>query len=162
MIVAWAPAAFQAAPAGRERRAEASRFQGLLERAAREAIERGTPVAVVVLLVPDAPALPGSTLRWVAGIRGQMRASDLAGMLADGEIGLLMQNTTAAHARSIAERLRHVVGVAQGRRPILIGVASRAPGGSAIPGIVHEARTDAIASARRARSASSAGSEARN
>jgi len=161
MLAAWSPAALQGAPAGRERRAEASRFVSLLERSAREAIERGAPVAIVVLVVPEAPSLPGSIQRWVAGIRGQMRASDLAGMLAEGEIGLLMQDTTAAHARSIAERLRSVVGTAQGHRPILIGVASRAPGGEAIDGIVAEARSDAMASARRRQSSTQAGREAR-
>jgi hypothetical protein len=161
MLAAWAPAAFHPAPAGRERRAEASRFHGLLVRSAREAIERGSPVAIVVFVVPDAPAMPGSTQRWVAGIRGQMRASDLAGMLAEGEIGLLMQDTTAEHARGIAERLRIVVGTAQGRRPILIGVASRAPGAGAVDGLVTEARSDAIASARRGRSSMLDGREGR-
>jgi len=161
MLAAWAPAAFAAAPASRERRAEASRFQSVLERSARDAIGRGAPVTIVVLVVPDAPALPGSTQRWVAGIRGQMRASDLAGMLAEGEIGLLMQDTTAAHARSIAERLRTVVGTTEGRQSILIGVASRAPGGDTVDGLVTEARSDAIASVQRGRSARRDGGEAR-
>ncbi len=51
----------------------------------------------------------------LAEIRAQMRASDLAGMLGEGEIGLLMHDTGAEQAKAIAERLRTVVGGEPGR-----------------------------------------------
>jgi hypothetical protein len=115
-----------------------------MERSAREAVERGTPVTAVVLLIRDAALSPGSTQRWVAGMRGQMRPSDLAGMLAEGEIGLLMHDTTAQHAKNIASRLRAVVDGLPGTEPILIGVATRVPGLPIADGIVREARADAL------------------
>src|SRR6185436_17858117 len=112
----------------RDRRAASRGFQEVIERSAREALDSGSPVAVVVLLIRDAVFLPGATQRWVADMRGQLRPLDLAGMLAEGEIGLLMHDTTAKHAKTIAERLRSVVGSGPGAGPILVGVASRAPG----------------------------------
>jgi len=155
MFELWAPAVFSGAAGRRERRAASRGFQEDLERSAREAVERGLPVAVVVLLIRDAVSLPGSTQRWVAGIRGQMRASDVAGMLAEGEIGLLMHDAEAEQAKTIAERLRVVVGGTPGHESILIGVASRAPGQGAADGIVRDARADAVAGTRRARASTS-------
>ena len=148
MFELWAPAVFSAS-GRRERRVAPRGFQEDLERAAREAIERGLPVTVVVLLIREAVSLPGSTQRWVAGIRGQMRASDLAGMLTEGEIGLLMHDAEPDQAKSIAERLRAVVGGAPGRESILIGVASRTPGQGSVDGVVRDARADAVAETRR-------------
>jgi len=147
----WAPVAFTTAQVSRERRSAPRGFPEVLERSAREAIERGLPVAVVVLVVRDALSLPGTTQRWVAGIRGQMRASDLAGMLGEGEIGLLMHDTEANQAKTIAERLRTVVGGLPGRDAVAIGVAARNPDQGSAEGIVHDARADAVAGNRRSR-----------
>ncbi len=79
-------------------------------------------------------------------MRGQMRPLDLAGMLVEGEIALLMHDTTAQHAKSIASRLRGVVDGLPGADPILIGVATRVPGLPMVDGIVREARADALSS----------------
>ncbi|HEY1302781.1 MAG TPA: hypothetical protein VGF24_04485 [Vicinamibacterales bacterium] len=144
MFVAWAPVALRAAAGSRDRRAVPRGFHEVIERSAREALELGSPVAVVVLLVRDAVFFPGATQRWVTGMRGQLRPLDLAGTLAEGEIGLLMHDTTAHHAKAIAERLRGVVGASFGAGPILIGVAIRAPGSGSADGLVREARTDAL------------------
>jgi hypothetical protein len=144
MFVAWAPVVLRAAASTQDRRAASRGFQEVLERSAREALESGSPVTVVVLLIRDAVFLPGATQRWVADMRGQLRPLDLAGVLAEGEIGLLMHDTTATHAKTIADRLRSVVGSDPGSGPILVGVASRAPGNGVANGLVREARTDAL------------------
>jgi hypothetical protein len=150
----WAKMEVSPATGKRERRAAGRGFHEVLERSAAEAIERGRPVAVVVLMIRDAVSLPGSTQRWVTGIRGQMRASDVAGMLAEGEIGLLMHDAGADQAKSIAERLRAIVGNA-GRESILIGAAGRNPGEGTAHGIVQDARADALAGTRRSRTPAS-------
>jgi hypothetical protein len=142
---AWA-ASFRVSAARRDRRSGAPGFHEVMERSAREAVEGGAPVTAVVLLIRDAVLSPGSTQRWVAGMRGQMRPSDLAGMLVEGEIGLLMHDTTAQHAKSIASRLRAVVDGLPGKDPIMIGVATRVPGLPMVEGIVREARADALSS----------------
>jgi hypothetical protein len=145
VLNAWA-SSFRVSPSRRDRRSGSSGFHEVMERSAREVIDRGIPVTAVVLLIRDAVLSPGSTQRWVAGMRGQMRPSDLAGMLAEGEIGLLMHDTTAQHAKSIASRLRAVVDGLPGTDPILIGVATRVPGLPNVDGIVRDARADALSS----------------
>lgn len=155
MFDTWAPAALGASRKRRERRSAPRGFTEILQRSAREALERGAPVAVVVLLIREAASLPGSTQRWVAGIRAQMRASDLAGLLGEGEIGLLMIDTGAEQAKSIAERIRAVVGGDPGHESILVGVAARNPGQDTVDGIVQDAREDALAGTRRRRASDS-------
>jgi hypothetical protein len=145
VLNAWA-ASVRSSTSRRDRRAGAPGFHEVMERSARETVERGMPVSAVVLLIRDAALTPGSTQRWVAGMRGQMRPSDLAGMLVEGEIGLLMHDTTAQHAKSIASRLRAVVDGLPGADPILIGVATRVPGLPIVEGIVRDARADALSS----------------
>jgi len=151
MFDAWAAAALGGARARFERRAAPRGFAEVLQRSAREAHERGAPIAVVVLLIRDAASLPGSTQHWVAGIRAQLRASDLAGVLDEAEIGLLMMDTGAEQAKSIAERLRAVVGGQPGEEEILVGVAARNPGQNTVDGIVQDAREDALTGTRRKR-----------
>jgi hypothetical protein len=143
VLHAWASSS-RVSTSRRDRRTGAPAFHEVMERSAREAVERGAPVTAVVLLIRNAVLSPGSTQRWVAGMRGQMRPSDLAGMLAEGEIGLLMHDTTAQHAKTIATRLRAVVEGLPGTEPILIGVATRVPGLPVLDGLVREARTDAL------------------
>jgi hypothetical protein len=75
----------------------------------------------------------------------------LAGMLGEGEIGLLMHETGSEQAKGIAERLRAVVGGDPGLQSILVGVASRTPGLGTADGIVQDARADAVAETRRRR-----------
>lgn len=132
----------------RERRAAPRGFHDELERSASEAIQRGSPVAVAVLLIPDAAASPGSTERWVAAMRGRMRVSDMAGMLGRGEIGLLVNEAAAAEALAVADRLCAVVNGAAGGVPIVVGIAGRRPGSADVAGMVREARMDAAGSRR--------------
>ena len=155
MFDAWAPTVLEGARARFERRAAPRGFAEVLQRSAREALERGAPIAVVVLLIRDAASLPGSTQRWVAGIRAQLRASDLAGMIGEAEIGLLMMDTGAEQAKSIAERLRAIVGGEPGQESILVGVAARNPGEGTVDGIVQDAREDALAGTRQKRASDS-------
>jgi hypothetical protein len=149
MFGAWASAVFDDTHVHRERRASPRDFAELLQRSALEALDRGSPVTVVILLIHEAVSLRGSTQQWVAGIRGQLRASDLAGMLGEGEIGLLMHETGSDEAKDIAERLRAIVGGEPGDQSIFIGVASRTPGQGTVDSIVQDARADAVAGTRR-------------
>jgi len=149
MFDVWACAALGESSARRERRAAPREFLEVLKRSAREALARGMPVAMVVLLIRDAASMPGSMQRWVADLRAQMRASDLAGMLDEGEIGLLMHDTDAEQAKAIVERLRTVVGGEPGNESILVGVASQKPGQGTVDRIVHDARADAAGTPHR-------------
>jgi len=69
-------------------------------------------------------------------------------MLSEGEIGLLMPDTGATQAKTIAERLRTVMGGVSSHESVLIGVAARNPLNGSVEGIVHDARADAVARTR--------------
>jgi hypothetical protein len=135
-----------------DRRKSSGTFDEVLDRFAGQALERGGTVSVVVLLVADAACLPGLTQQWIARIRGTMRASDIVGMLGEGEIGLLLHDTSHDRAESVAHRIVKMLETSEDRRtsPILAtGVATRsgAVGGEGGEGIAADARTDAMSRA---------------
>jgi len=135
----------------RDRRAASKAFDEVLDRFAGQALERGSIVSVVVLLISDSACFPGLTQQWIARIRGTMRASDIVGMLGEGEIGLLLHDTSRDRAEIVALRILRMLETTEGAytSPIAAtGVASRTPdgqGGGA--GIAEEARNDAISRA---------------
>src|SRR5207249_2155730 len=134
---------------GRDRRTASRRFDEVLDRFAGQALERGIPVAVVVLFVTDAACFPRLTHQWIAKIRGTMRASDIVGALGEGEIGLLLHDTSHNQAEVVAQRLLKMLQPAdEGYRCfVATGVASRAPGAPGGASIAAEARTEAISKA---------------
>ena len=91
----------------------------------------------------DAATFPGLTQQWISRIRGTMRSSDTIGMLAEGEVALLLEDTARDRADAVARRVLSVLEAARYPSPVVtIGFATRAPG-SAGPGVVAEARNDA-------------------
>jgi GGDEF domain-containing protein len=88
-----------------------------------------------------------------------MRASDVVGMLGEGEIGFLLHGTTGEQAETAARRLEKMLA---GEDPTLrsalsIGMATRVPGLLASGGIVDEAREKAGERERASRSAGPSG-----
>jgi hypothetical protein len=134
----------------RDRRAGSRAFHQVIERFAGEALEAGSTVSVIVLLVGEAASFPGLTQQWIARLRAVMRASDVVGMLDEGEIGLLLHDTTHDRAETVAQRLLRLLLAdgAYGSPVVAMGVASRTPNGSGGAGISEDARNDAIARAR--------------
>ena len=133
-----------------DRRTAARAFDEVLDRYATQALERGSTVSVVVLLMSDAACFPGLTQQWVARIRATMRASDVVGMLGEGEIGLLLDDTPGDRAEAVASRLLKMLESIEDRHgsPVVAaGVASRSPGGPGGIGVAAEARNDAISRA---------------
>jgi hypothetical protein len=134
----------------RDRRAASRTFDEVLDRFASQALERGTIVSVVVLLISDAACFPGLTQQWIARIRGTMRASDIVGMLGEGEIGLLLHDTSRDRAEIVALRILKQLESTEGAytSPVVAtGVATRSPDGPGGAGIAEEARNDAISRA---------------
>ena len=76
-----------------------------------------------------------------------MRQSDAVGMLPAGEIGLLIHDTTAAHAKAVTRRLQSaLVGTTDATASAIkaIGFATRMPGQGVADGIVQDARLNAL------------------
>jgi hypothetical protein len=134
---------------GRDRRTASRRFDEVLDRFAGQALERGIPVAVVVLFVTDAACFPRLTQQWIARIRGTMRASDIVGALGEGEIGLMLHDTSHSQAEVVAQRLLKMLQPADDgyRCFVATGIASRAPGVPGAASVAAEARTEAISKA---------------
>jgi hypothetical protein len=130
-----------------DRRTAAHTFDEVLDRFAGQAIERGSAVSMVVLLMADAAGYPGLTQQWIARIRGTMRASDIVGMLGEGEIALLLHDTALDRAEAVAQRIVKMLETIGDRHPspiVATGVASRLPGSPGGAGLAAEARNDAM------------------
>jgi len=100
---------------------------------------------VLVVAAPAVVSRPGLLHKWVAEIRGQLRASDLAGALSDREIGVLLTGTTPNDLAAVRARIlrRVTVGEAgRGTSPVVIGVASLSAGAVAGESLVRLARQD--------------------
>jgi len=134
----------------RDRRAGSRAFDQVLERFAGEALESGTAVSVIVLLVGETASFPGLTQQWIARIRAVMRGSDIVGMLGEGEIGLLLHDTANGRAEAVAHRvLKLLVGDRPAGSPaVAVGLATRTPEAGSSAGIAEEARNDAISRAK--------------
>ena len=90
-------------------------------------------------------AAPGASQTFVDELRRQMRQSDVVGVLRPGEVGLLLPDTTAAHATVVARRLRGALGAMAAARASIraIGFATRMPGEGIAEGILNDARANA-------------------
>jgi hypothetical protein len=130
-----------------DRRTASRTFDEVLDRFAGQAIERGSAVSMVVLLMADAACYPGLTQQWIGRIRGTMRASDIVGMLGEGEIALLLHDTALDRAEAVAQRIVKVLETIGDHHPspvVATGVASRLPGSAGGAGLAAEARNDAM------------------
>jgi hypothetical protein len=129
-----------------ERRASLRNFDDVFERFARQALDGGVPVAAVVLASPDAVFRPDLTQERITRLREHVRAADLVGRLGDGEIGVLLHDTPAAHAEAAALRLEWLLKAAGDATPasMLVGVASRDPGETNPTALVQQARASML------------------
>jgi len=119
-------------------------FGRTIERLASEALERG--LAVTAVVVATSGSAPGASQAFVDELRRQMRQSDVVGVLRPGEVGLLLPDTTAAHASAVARRLRAALGALAASRSSIraIGFATRVPGEGVAEGILNDARANAV------------------
>jgi hypothetical protein len=141
LIESWVPWA-QAHGAGAERRAVPEAFANVLERAAGQVLARGKTVTFV-LLSSQALAFHASVSRdQIALIRGHVRASDLVGLLADNEIGVLLGAHGAEQTSTVTDRLRHIVedSLTISSHALRMAVVTRTPASPELDTLVHDAR----------------------
>ena len=124
---------------GRERRRSSARFEEELENFAAQALSRGVAVTTIVVRAPAAREVPGLVHRWVTSVRGYMRASDIVGVLSEGELAVLLHDAGPEHASRAAARITAVVAATPDAGAVTVGIATRHPG-DAPAGIVREAR----------------------
>jgi hypothetical protein len=128
-----------------DRRAENREFHQVLDRVAGQSLRDGVDTSVVVLLAPGIISRPGLLQRWTSEIRARLRGSDLAGMLSDREVGILLTGISPTDAGAVSARicqqaLRERGGTETG---VSIGIASRSAGAVLNGSLVKEARQEA-------------------
>jgi GGDEF domain-containing protein len=144
-----------------ERRSTSRQFDQLLESIAKESMQRGSAVSLIMLSLPSDALGPSNTnrgaqpatapaavaRRWVREIRTHLRPADLVGLLTDREIAVLLQDAPDHHAQAVAQRLRNLV-TTDANTPAaphpLLGFVSWAPGDPVPDALVQHARQKAF------------------
>lgn len=97
--------------------------------------------------LPGGPVLPSDPRVVAAMVGSTLRASDIAGRMADGSYGLMLEDTPEDGAVWAVERLRRALGTKPGSRTVRAGVACY-PGQALTPIEIVDAARTAFATAR--------------
>jgi hypothetical protein len=139
---AWLVTAVHGLAAIRDRRRGRS-FDDVVEQHAKDAEFHGPPLSLVVIR-PAKPWRDDEAVQsWIGSLRTQLRATDLAGRLTSGEIGILLLDTAVDGAHIVAERARQMIASDvkdSSRPPFLIGVASRSVGLTSEDSLISQAQ----------------------
>jgi len=147
LFTAWARRVIQEPAARRERRVVARRFDEVVDRYVRQALDQGVSVAVVVLSFAR-PQQSDQLHTLVTEIRGLLRFPDLVGTLGPSEVALLLHDVSSDRVTLVVERVRQALeAVAPAGRPLVAatGIAFRQAGMTDSGGSVQEARAHALA-----------------
>lgn len=143
LIAAWLPATIAPTSRQPERRAESREFEMILERAAGQTLRDGHTASVIVMTLPPDASRGESVQRWLADIRGQLRGSDLAGMLSDREIGVLLSGTPTNEVPMVSARLQRCLATEAGPLNLAVGSSSRTAERDSTDSLVRQARINA-------------------
>lgn len=146
LLQLWAQRLVRRAKDAPERRADPRRFDEVVDALALQALEHGVPVTALVVSLRGGPfAALGPEC--AARLRQGLRASDLVGMLSDGEIGVLLHNTSEGGGRLVETRVHQIletVDPAAGPTGgVVVGLAARMPRQLAASPVLTEARARA-------------------
>ena len=143
LLESWVRRLVRQSRAG-DRRTTRHGFEEVLERAARNAVQDGIPVTVLVIAFADATLRPDVTQSRVVRIREHLRGGDLVGRLGEGEVGVLLHDTSVAQAETLIVRLRQLM-AREGAllADVFIGMATRNPGEPTVNALAQEARQKA-------------------
>jgi len=154
LLESWVGQLVRQSPRIGDRRVARRGFDEVLERFALDAVQNGIPVTAVVISFGDAAFRPDVTQARVASLREHLRGGDLVGRLGEGDIGVLLHDTTAAQAEAMVGRLRPLLEKGPGDKErrqgvpgdsvslgqVAIGMATRRPGDPATGALAQEAR----------------------
>jgi PleD family two-component response regulator len=83
---------------------------------------------------------------WTGQMRSRLRATDLAGQLTSGSVGILLLDTPVERARVVAQRVKESIGSLQesgAPEAISIGLAGRSAGSTSTGSLLSEAEARA-------------------
>ena len=142
----WVQAALQQSPERVERRSGFRPLEATFDQFAQDAVKAGRPASVIVVSVDPARLVPGSLPTWVGRIRADIRAGDLAGVLSDREVGILLAGASADHASAVSARLMQMLAAHDDTgvvRHSAVGITTRSPESPADGSLVGAARATA-------------------
>ncbi len=117
----WLKGVVGTLPARSDRRRQPRSFEEWIDR---QLPQRVGSVSLLVLSIGEPVAPAEWPDAWVRTIRGHLRATDLAGRAAPGEVAILMLDTPLDGAQAVARRLRELALATVDARPLRIGLAS--------------------------------------
>ena len=136
VLESWVKRLVRQSRAG-DRRTTRHGFDEVLERAARNAVQDGIPVTALVISFGDATVRSDVTQARTVRIREHLRGGDLVGRLGEGEVGVLLHDTSDAQAEVPIVRLRQLL---EREANVFIGMATRKPGEPTVNALAQEAR----------------------
>jgi len=136
VLESWVKRIVRQSRAG-DRRTTRHGFDEVLERAARNAVQDGIPVTALVISFGDATVRSDVTQARTVRIREHLRGGDLVGRLGEGEVGVLLHDTSDAQAEVPIVRLRQLL---ERETNVFIGMATRRPGEPTVNALAQEAR----------------------
>jgi hypothetical protein len=142
VVASWLPNVLAASAGARERRQTAVTAEDVLDRHARQAVDAGESVTLVVVSDASAVFHPGRLQQCITAIRGQLRPEDVAAAVGDHEIAVLLPSTSVQSAAAVVDRLQHDVMAEFGTR-WGIGIAGRSPATISNDRLLDLARRDA-------------------
>jgi hypothetical protein len=134
----------------RERRSAPRPVHQLIDRLAAQMVHAGGRASVIIISIGDRVFPSGLMHAWVAKVRGQLRPTDLTGVLTGGEIAVLLRDTPAAQAAAVSSRLKKLLESDESAGAFIqpsIGMISCSAGSPVDGSVVRAARDEA---ARRA------------
>ncbi len=105
---AWLKALEHRLASAAQRRTGPKSFDAVIEQYARDAAERRTDIAMLLVSIGSDAYLRDLTQDVIAHLRARLRPTDLVGRLTCGDIAILMLDTPADGATLVAERVRRL------------------------------------------------------
>jgi hypothetical protein len=106
LLGTWAAGLLKRGELAGDRRGAAASFDDLLDRRSSARAVATGQISLLVIGTAGARKAAGAPQTWVGEIRRQLRPFDVAGLLTTGDIGVLLNNATAAQADAVVQRLR--------------------------------------------------------
>jgi hypothetical protein len=145
-LSAWLIAVARRIPTAGDRRTTARSFDQIVEQHASDAGVRQNDISLIVVSPSRSAPRPDAMHEWTGEIRRRLRATDLAGQLTSGNVGILLLDTPMERALVVAHRVRESIGSSQGLRTspaISIGIAGRSAGSTSTEPLLSEAQARA-------------------
>jgi hypothetical protein len=145
-LSAWLIAVARRIPTASDRRIGTRSFDQIVEQHASDAAVRQNDISLIVVSPSRSAPRPDAMHEWTGQMRRRLRATDLAGQLTSGSVGILLLDTPMERALVVAQRVRESIGSSQGLgtpMAISIGVAGRSAGSMPTQSLLSEAQARA-------------------